>query len=142
MSQAAEAATEFSRFRHWSEVPVRFGDLDGQGHVNNAAFAALFEMGRVEIFYGSANLVDTSENIFVLKEITISFERELRWPALTRIGTAVSHIGSSSVVMEQVMLSAGELCARARVVNVFVSRRLSRPWPLPDPLRAHLAAYS
>ncbi len=130
-----------SDYRHWCEVAVRFGDMDRQGHVNNAAYATLFEMGRVEIFYGPEQLVDTDENLFSLKEITIQFERELQWPATVRIGTLISSIGRSSVVMEQVMLSDDQVAARANVANVFVSRKLRKSCPLDEPLRHFLSAY-
>lgn len=130
-----------SDYRHWCDVAVRFGDMDRQGHVNNAAYATLFEMGRVEIFYGPEKLVDTDENLFSLKEITIQFERELQWPATVRIGTLISSIGRSSVVMEQVMLDDDKVAARAHVTNVFVSRKLRKSCRLHEPLERFLSSY-
>lgn len=130
-----------SDYRHWCEVAVRFGDMDRQGHVNNAAYATLFEMGRVEIFYGPEKFVDTDENLFSLKEIAIQFERELQWPAVVKVGTLISSMGRSSVVMEQIMLAGDEVAARARVTNVFVSHKLRKSCPLHEPLRRFLSAY-
>lgn len=127
--------------RHWIDVPIRFNDMDRQGHANNAVYATLFEMGRVDIFYGPNGAVDTDSSFLSLREITIRFERELAWPDVVKVGTLISRLGTSSIVMQQVIVSGSEMAATARVVNVLVSRSNRRSCPLPDKLRFALSAY-
>ena len=47
MSDAKLALHDRGLYRFWYRDVIRFGDLDRQGHVNNARFATYCEGGRV-----------------------------------------------------------------------------------------------
>ena len=36
-------------FPHWTQVPVRFNDMDALSHVNNALFNSYFEEARLQV---------------------------------------------------------------------------------------------
>jgi acyl-CoA thioester hydrolase len=43
-------APQLADYPHRVTEIIRYGDLDPQGHVNNAVFATYFESGRVAVF--------------------------------------------------------------------------------------------
>lgn len=50
---------------------LRFGDTDRQDHVNNALYATLFETGRVELLYDSAEPVRDPGSALVIARLII-----------------------------------------------------------------------
>ena len=47
---AKKPAPQFADYPHQITDNIRFGDLDPQGHVNQAVFLTYFETGRVAMF--------------------------------------------------------------------------------------------
>ncbi len=108
---------------------IRFGDIDAQGHVNNAVFATYFESGRVALFRDPDLTIGIENATYVLVRQEIDFLRELRWPGNVIIGTALAELGRSSFTMVQGVFS-GEECAaagRATLVMMDTTTRRSRP---------------
>lgn len=60
---------------------LRYPDTDRQGHVNNAAFAAMFETGRVEILYDTDQPLASPDCAFVIVHLSIDFfiRDQLAW---------------------------------------------------------------
>jgi acyl-CoA thioester hydrolase len=114
MSQPAERkpAPQLADYPYRVADIVRFGDLDVQGHVNNAVFATYFESGRVAMFRNSDLGIGVPDATFVLVPQEIDFLRELRWPDNVVIGTALAEFGRSSFTVAQAIFS-GEECAAA-----------------------------
>src|SRR5882757_35021 len=52
---------------------IRFGDLDRQGHVNNAVFATYFESGRVGLIYDAENGLQVPGATSVAVRLEIDF---------------------------------------------------------------------
>src|SRR5438067_4323030 len=80
---------------------IRFGDLDPQGHVNNAVFATYFESGRVAMFRNPDFGIGVADGTFILARLEIDFLSELRWPGTVEVGTAVTAFGRSSFTLDQ-----------------------------------------
>ncbi|MBI1204630.1 MAG: acyl-CoA thioesterase [Rhodopseudomonas sp.] len=108
---------------------VRFGDLDAQGHVNNAVFATYFESGRVALFRDRDLGIGVANATYVLVRQEIDFLNELHWPGDVEIGTALADVGRSSFVMTQAIFN-GDVCVaanRATLVMLDTVTRRSRP---------------
>jgi acyl-CoA thioester hydrolase len=90
---------------------IRFGDLDRQGHVNNAVFATSFESGRVGLIYDAENGPQVPGATSVVVRLEIDFLRELRWPGTVEIGTAVAEIGRSSYCFAHATFHEGACAA-------------------------------
>lgn len=108
---------------------VRYGDLDPQGHVNNAVFATYFETGRVAMFRTPDLGIGVAKATFVLVRQEIDFLRELRWPGDVEIGTALLEFGRSSFTVVQTIFS-GDICAaagRATLAMMDTETRRARP---------------
>jgi len=113
---------------------IRFGDVDRQGHVNNAVFSTYLESGRVVIIWDEENGLQVPGATSVLARIEIDFLKELHWPGTVEIGTAVAEIGRSSYMFVQAIYCAGVCAATARVTMVLIDSVTRRARPLPPVL--------
>lgn len=117
---------------------IRFGDLDRQGHVNNAVFSTYFETGRVGIIHDPEHGLQAPGAASVLARAEIDFLKELHWPGTVEIGTAVARIGRSSYVFAQAVYHDGACAAMAYSTMVLIDRTTRQARPLPPELIARL----
>ncbi len=135
--RAASLASTISRTGRPTSSAI--GDLDPQGHVNNAVFATYFETGRVAMFRDRDLGIGVPDATFVIVRAEIDYMRELRWPGTVEIGTALASFGRTSFVMAQALFCEGACAASAaRVTMVMASKTTGRPQPLPEDLIARL----
>jgi acyl-CoA thioester hydrolase len=113
---------------------VRLGDLDHQGHVNNAVFATYFESGRVGLIYDKENGLQVPGATSVVARLEIDFLGELNWPGTVEIGTAVDDIGRSSYRFIHALFNNGKCAATGRTTMVLIDRETRRSRPLPPEL--------
>jgi acyl-CoA thioester hydrolase len=111
---------------------VRFGDLDPQGHVNNAVFATYFESGRVAMFRNRDLGIGVANATFVLVRQEIDFLRELHWPGQVAIGSALAEVGRSSFTIAHALFREEECMAAGRATLVMLDLTTRRPRPLPE----------
>jgi acyl-CoA thioester hydrolase len=116
---------QLADYPHQVADVIRFGDLDPQGHVNNAAFATYFESGRVAMFRNHE--LGVSNATFVLVRQEIDFLRELHWPGNVVIGTALAALGRSSFTVAQAIFRDGACAATGRAVMVMLDTATRRP---------------
>lgn len=120
---------------------LRYRDTDRQGHVNNAVYATLFEIGRVEFLFDPADPLSPPGAQFVIVRLTIEFRRELLWPGTVEIATGVSRIGGKSLRLEQAIFREGEAVAAAESVLAIMDDRTRRAIELPARTRDALARW-
>ncbi len=117
---------------------IRFGDLDPQGHVNNAVYATYFESGRVAMFRGPDLGIGVSDATFVLVRQEIDFLRELHWPGNIVIGSAVLEFGRSSFTIMHAIFR-DDICLAAGIATlVMMDTKTRRGRPLPPETVARL----
>lgn len=116
----------------WREQNIlRYSDLDGHGHVNNAVFATFFEAARLPLLVGPNAPLQAPGLTYVLARIEIDFLGEIRWPGEVTTGIRVARIGNSSIVFDEALF-VNELCvgrSLATVVLIDATTRHSRPLP-------------
>lgn len=116
------------------ETPVRFDDLDVQGHVNNAAAVVLLQEARVD-FNRATRLFELTGPLRVLvAALSVEYAGEMRHPGIVSIATGVLAIGRTSVTVGQVARQEGRPCLYAE--GVMVMADASGPAAIPDTLRA------
>ena len=125
-------------YPHRVEEIVRYGDLDPQGHVNNAVFSTYFESGRVAMFREPDLGIGVDNATFVLVRQEIDFLRELRWPGNVEIGTALVELGRSSFTVAQTIFNGDTCAAAGRATLVMMDTTTRRARPLTDAARAKL----
>lgn len=116
--------------------PLRYADLDPNNHVNNAATAVLFEVGRTEFIHGEIKHVRQANAGTVIVKLLIEFHAELLWPGEVTIATAFSRIGGSSVTYAQALFQNGICTTTAEVVAVQIDKQTRRPLPFSEEQRA------
>ncbi len=123
-----------------SRVPdiIRYGDIDRQGHVNNAVFSTFFETGRVAIIHHPTEGLQVTGATSVLARIEIDYLREMHWPGTVEIGTAVGGIGRSSYVFVQAIYCEGVCTGFARSTLVLIDGATRKARPLPELLIGRL----
>lgn len=119
---------------------LRYSDADMQGHINNAAFATLFESARVAYFAEVMQSLKLDDKQIVIAQLSISFLNELTWPGEVAVGTSVSHIGRSSFNLLQGIFSHDRCVATADSVIVLTDTASRKSTPLTDPMRKCLDA--
>lgn len=118
--------------------PIRFADMDRQGHVNNAVYPTYFETGRVGVIYDPQEGFQVDGCTTVLARIEIDFMKELHWPGTVEIGTGIAEIRRSSYVFAQAIFHEGACAGRARSTMVLIDRATRAARPLPEDLVARL----
>jgi len=116
--------------RHEKEIAIRWRDLDGLRHVNNAVYATYLEEARDALF--EHVLPDATFLDYVLVRVAIDFRRELRLEdRCVVVSCAVERVGRASVTLrEEIRTAAGELAAESEAVIVARDRESGRSRPL------------
>ena len=132
------AAPRLESFKIRTPEIVRFGDMDRQGHVNNAVYSTYLETGRVSVIFDPDQGLQVAGATTVLARIQIDFLKELRWPGQIEVGTAVGDIGRSSYVFTQGIFCDGVCVASGRSTMVLIDLETRRAKPLPPILLERL----
>ena len=117
------------------DLQTRFQDMDINGHLNNVAFAALFESGRVLLNRDVRPLDDRPANErTMVAAVEINYLAEGNFPDPVQIGTGIGRIGTSSWAIVQAMFQNGRCIATCDTVVVCRTDDQARP------LRAEIVA--
>lgn len=122
------------------KLGTRFADLDFQGHVNNVAFAGLFQ--EASNHCNTANIrphLPPGVNILV-GTLCVDYVGELHHPSIVEISTGVLEIGRSSYVIGHRMQQDDRIAAFCEVS--FILGGTAGSVPLPDSVRRSLEAVS
>ncbi len=133
MTRAWEKLTA-GDFPHRTSENVRFCDTDAVGHVNNVAFGAYLETGRVGLIYDNniRKTFDTQGFQLVLAQLNQSFRNELNWPGKVEVATGIIKIGRSSITMLQGLFKDGVCASTAEAVLVLMDLKTRKSTPLPE----------
>ncbi len=99
---------------------TRFGDMDFLGHLNNVAYAALFENGRVR-FNRQLNERKQRQHgeRWLVAAVEINYLREGHFPDDVDISSGIGRIGTSSWVIQQAAFQNGQCIATCDSTLVF-----------------------
>ena len=122
-------------------LDTRFGDMDVNGHLNNVAFARLFEETRVRFLrFGSGSPAGKkAPSSVVVGHVAIDYLAEGNYPAPVTVGYAIARIGSSSFTVAMAAFQEGQCIALCDSVLVHRDPE-SGPAPIPPALRERLEA--
>lgn len=126
-------------YPHTQPVQTRFQDMDVLGHLNNVAFAALFETGRTK-FNHAINLWDSLQRRrSVVARVEINYLAEGSYPEDVEIATGIGTLGGRSWEILSAMFQHGRCIATCDVTVVM--DRGEDGSDLPDAFRAALSAW-
>ncbi|MGB0854375.1 MAG: acyl-CoA thioesterase [Pikeienuella sp.] len=135
---AKEDLSEIQEYDVFEAVTLRYSDQDAMGHVNNVAYAAFFEAGRMGLFSELlAGHGDLKFN-FVLANVNIDYVREMHFPATVQVGGRLLRVGGRSITTGYGAFIDGECYATSTSVNVFFDPKTRRSSDMPEGLKADL----
>jgi acyl-CoA thioester hydrolase len=126
-------------FHFYHLIEVRYGDLDPQGHVNNAKFLTYMEQGRV--FYlkqlklwEGGSFLDLG---VILADVQITFRKAIQFGDPIRVGVRITQIGNKSMTSEYRIEDARDASEFASGSSVLVAYdyRKRRSVPIPEEWR-------
>ncbi|MBE0593785.1 MAG: acyl-CoA thioesterase [Gemmatimonadales bacterium] len=120
------------------ELPIRWGDMDAMGHVNNAVYFTYMEQLRIDWFGRLGFSPDPGGEGPVIVNAHCSFMHEMRYPGTVRARLLVGRIGRSTVETVTEMSRSDEpdrICARGGATVVWVNFPEKRSAPLPGWVR-------
>jgi len=128
--------------RFTTDIQMRFRDIDGMGHVNNAVYLSYVELARTQFYMHHANKRTLDEIDFILAHVEIDFESQATWGDQIQVAVWPSKIGNSSFTLsyEVKEKSSGRILARAKSVLVSYDYETRKSKPIPDEFRTLLQA--
>jgi acyl-CoA thioester hydrolase len=117
--------------------PVRFRDLDGMGHVNNAVFSTYLEQARLA-WFGRDEEMPLRDVILARTEI--DFRSQLAPGEIVDIGVRPVRVGTKSFELEYELRADGRLVAEAKSVLVGYDYARGESMPVPDRWKRRLTA--
>ncbi|MBL8651052.1 MAG: acyl-CoA thioesterase [Sphingopyxis sp.] len=101
------------------DLQTRFQDMDINGHLNNVAFAALFESGRVLLNREIRPWAERPVNErTMVAAVEINYLAEGNFPDPVLIATGIGRLGTSSWTIVQAMFQNGRCIATCDTVVV------------------------
>ncbi len=134
------------RLVHTLRMPIRWGDMDAMGHVNNTVYFRYIEQARISWFDEIACAPDPTGEGPVIVNAHCTFIKQLKYPGEIEVRTLVGPPGRSSFEMlhEIRLIDAqgvpGTLHASGGAKVVWVNFPAEKSVPVPDSLRAILPA--
>lgn len=133
--------SERGRLAHVERIPIRWGDMDAMGHVNNTTYFRYMEQARISWF---AALVPEAEawtqTGIVIANASCNYKRALVYPGTVEVKLFVGAPGGSSVPTFYEMHLAGDrhLYADGAATVVFIDLAKQKPMRIPDAMRERL----
>jgi acyl-CoA thioester hydrolase len=96
---------------------VRFRDLDGMGHVNNAVFLTYMESARID-YLSSLGGGPNPQGSLILARMEVDFRSPIALGERVEVGVRPARLGTKSFELEYEVRADGRLAAEARSVLV------------------------
>jgi acyl-CoA thioester hydrolase len=127
---------------HTMRMPIRWGDMDAMGHVNNTNYFRYIESARIAWLEQVGSLPDSRDEGPVIVNASMNFLKQLTYPGEIEVRTFIAPPGRSSIEVshEIRLLDAdgvpGELHANGMAKVVWVDFKVGKSAPLPAGLRS------
>lgn len=121
----------------------RWRDDDVYGHMNNVVYYEYFDTAVNRWLIESGALtVPHGPVVGLVAETTCRYFAPVSFPAPLHVGLAAARVGRTSVTYSLGLFAGdeAEAAAACRYVHVYVDAATRRPTPLPETMRAALAA--
>jgi len=129
-----------ANFHFYHPIEVRYGDLDPQGHVNNAKHLTYFEQARVQYMIELG--LFTKDRSFmelgvIVADVHITYLEPVYFGQNLKVGVHAARMGTKSMTWEQNIVDAdtGKELARGEVVIVTYDYKEEKTIPIPQKWR-------
>jgi acyl-CoA thioester hydrolase len=132
-------------FKFYHPIEVRYGDLDPQGHVNNARYLTYMEQARIRYIqhlglWKGGSFMDVG---IILADFHVTFRAPVTFGQSVRVGVRVDRLGNKSMDTHYVIEDAetGQALAEGASVLVAYDYHNSRSIPIPEEWRRIIARF-
>ena len=122
MAKPDPALLDSARFPFRSVIEPRFGDLDYNLHINNVAMLGIVEEARLRFHAGAGHLAGEHGLRPLVASMGVEYLAEGLHPDPLTVCTALSHIGRTSYVLDQLVLQRDRPITYVRTVMVCTDR--------------------
>lgn len=125
-------------------IPIRvyYEDTDAAGVVYYANYLRFFERCRTELMraigHDHHEFARRERLLFVVRSVTIDYQRPARLDDLLTVGAQVEKLGRAQLVLRQFVLRGEEELVTGTVQIVCVNSEKMKSAPIPDELRTKL----
>ncbi|WP_153117509.1 acyl-CoA thioesterase [Rhodocyclus tenuis] len=127
---------------HTSLIPIRWGDMDAYGHVNNTIYFRYFEQCRVEYLEKLGFAVAPQGSAPVIINAACTFLVPLNYPGVVEVRMFCGAPGRSSIPSSYEIRLQGQetLFAVGEAKIVWMDVASGKSVPIPEQLREELTA--
>ena len=135
-----------SDFHFYHPIEVHYGDLDPQGHVNNAKHLTYFEQARVAYMI-ELGLFTRDQSFMeigvILADVHITYLEPVYFGQKIKVGVQASRLGNKSMTWKQNIVDSdsGRELARGEVVIVTYDYKQETTIPIPQQWREKFSEY-
>ena len=130
-------------YRFSIRLPIIYGDIDAQRHLNNVVYFTFMEHTRLSYVraLGLWGGTDFDALGMILAEATCTFKAPAYLGETITVWARVSHMGTKSLHFEHVLATERAEVATGHAVLVAYDYAEQRSIPIPDAWRAAIIAY-
>jgi acyl-CoA thioester hydrolase len=135
-----------AEFRFFHPIEVRYGDLDPQGHLNNAKYLTYFETGRIQYFF-ELGLFQPGQSFMdigvIMAKASVSFRAPVHFGMPVKVGVRISKLGGKSITVQQniVHVESAEVLATGEVILVTFDYHQNKTISIPPVMREKISQY-
>jgi acyl-CoA thioester hydrolase len=135
-----------SDYHFYHPIEIRYGDLDPQGHVNNAKHLTYFEQARVE-YLVDLGLFGKDQSFMeigiIIADIHITYLAPVHWGKPVKVGVRTIKLGNKSMTMEQCVADAetGEVFSKGTIISVAFDYASKKTISIPQLWREKISAF-
>ena len=124
---------------HTEPVPVRWGDMDALGHVNNARYFTYAEQARIAwlatLFPDGGLGGEDSSGGPILARISADYRAPVHHPVTVSVEVLAGDLGRTSMQQGYRLRVDGQTVCEMEATIVWMSAETGRPTPLPQRIR-------
>jgi acyl-CoA thioester hydrolase len=124
---------------HVERIPIRWGDMDAMGHVNNTVYFRYMEQARIGWFDALVPEAEAWKSTgIVIANASCNFKKPINYPGTVEVRLFVGPPGGSSVPTFYEMLVDEVLYADGAATVVFIDMAKQKATRIPDGIRRRL----
>ena len=133
--------SEGKRLAHVERIPIRWGDMDAMGHVNNTVYFRFMEQARISWFSALVPEKEAWKSTgIVIVNASCNYKRAMTYPGTVEVKLYVGMPGGSSAPTFYELRVDDEPVpyADGAAVVVFVDMKRQKPIRIPERIRERL----
>jgi acyl-CoA thioester hydrolase len=135
-----------THFRFYHPIEVRYGDLDPQGHVNNAKHLTYFEQARIA-YWIELGLFTKDQSFMeigvIMADVHLTYLEPIYYGQNIKVGVHIAKLGNKSMTWMQKIVDAdtGKELAKGEVIMVSYDYRAEKSIPIPQEWREKISKF-